>query len=113
MGFGDGFCECESITLGLGARLATAVAPVMGGFRVGIGNWLSDGFGDCLSRTLELGAGLTPAVAESMNSLRIRCWGSCCFRRSDGQEGGEEDGSDLHFGMLVEEKCRLTLKMSE
>ena len=103
MGLGDSLCECESITLGLGAGLTTAVAEVVDGLRVGIGSWLSDSFGDCLGSTLKLGAGLTAAVAEVMDRFRVGCWGSSCFRRSDGQEGGEEDGSNLHVEMLLEE----------
>ena len=99
---GDSLCECESITLGLRARLATAVAPVVGGIRVGIGSWLRNGFGECVFSTLEFGARLTTSVAEVVDGFRVGCWGSSCFRRSDGQEGREEDRSDLHIEMLLE-----------
>lgn len=94
-----GFRESESITLGLGADLARAVAEVVdSGIRLGVGCRFSDGLSDSFGGTLELGTNLARAITEMVGcfSVGCRCW--CCgsLDGGDGHEGGEDERSDLH-----------------
>ena len=94
----DGFRESESVTLGLGADLARAVAEVVDRFRLRCRDWLGDGLSDGFGRALELGADLARAVAEVVDRFWVCCWRWCCGRLGggNGHEGGEDERSDLH-----------------
>ena len=95
----DGFCESESVTLGLGADLARAVAEVVdSGVRLGVGCRFGDGLSDGFGGALELGADLARAVAEVVGRFCVcyRCWGCGRLDGGNGHEGGEDERSDLH-----------------
>lgn len=95
----DGFRESQSITLGLGADLARAVAEVVdSGVRLGVGCRFSNGLSNGFGGALELGANLARAIAEVMGCFSVGCRCRCCggLDGGDGHEGGEDERSDLH-----------------
>lgn len=96
---GDRIGEGLGRTLGFGASLAGAVAEALDAC-VGLGDRSCEGesLSGSIGSALELGAALTGTVAEALDRLRIRAGACDRLDGGDGEEGGVDDGEDLHVG---------------
>jgi len=103
LGVSDGVCLCDGgceglcVTLGFVAALAWCPAEVLDGTSFRLGD--SESSGGRISSTLELVAALAWGAAEVLDGCCVGL-GNWCGDGVDGgngQEGGGDDGEDLHL----------------
>lgn len=96
----NGLCERLGGSLGLPASLPGTRAPVVGGDGLGLGCGLrdSESLCGCVSSALELPAPLAGARTPVVDGFCVGHgdWGCCGLDGGSGQDGGVDDGGDLH-----------------